>query len=88
MNVYSQVESIFVHHRLLGSLFQYFQFNFAAVFVTRCVELPSTSEDRETYDVRVERKQALSDWLSEAAKAKISQEVDAANFQVLENLRF
>ncbi|XP_015778613.1 PREDICTED: nuclear pore complex protein Nup98-Nup96-like, partial [Acropora digitifera] len=50
-------------------------------------ELPSTSDDRETYDVCVERKEALSDWLSEAAKAKISQEVDAANFQESDHLK-
>ncbi|XP_067040500.1 nuclear pore complex protein Nup98-Nup96-like isoform X1 [Acropora muricata] len=50
-------------------------------------ELPSTSDDRETYDVCVERKEALSDWLSEAAKAKISQEVDAANFQESDYLK-
>lgn len=58
--------------------------NFTAdIFETRYVELPITSDDRETYDVHVERKEALSDWLSKAAKTKISQEVDAANFQVL-----
>lgn len=39
-------------------------------------------EDRETYQQRVARKQALSNWLAEAAVTRISQEVDAANFQV------
>lgn len=39
-------------------------------------------EDRESYQCRVARKAALSNWLAEAAKEKISQEVDEANFQV------
>ena len=33
--------------------------------------------------MRMARKEALSNWLAEAAKAKIVQEVDSANFQVL-----
>ncbi|XP_027054853.1 nuclear pore complex protein Nup98-Nup96-like isoform X3 [Pocillopora damicornis] len=44
-------------------------------------------EDRETYQNRVARKQALSNWLAEAAKTKISQEVDNANFQESDHLK-
>lgn len=45
--------------------------------------LTSAADDREAYHNRVARKEALSNWLAEAAKLRISQEVDTANFQVL-----
>lgn len=50
-------------------------------------DLPSVSEDRETYHMRIARKEALSNWLAEAAKAKIVQEVDSANFQESDHLK-
>ena len=39
-------------------------------------------DDRESYQNRMARKEALSRWLAEAAKTRISKEVDEANFQV------
>ncbi|XP_078371007.1 nuclear pore complex protein Nup98-Nup96-like isoform X3 [Oculina patagonica] len=48
---------------------------------------PRAEEDRETYQSRVARKAALSNWLAEAAKERISQEVDAANFQESDHLK-
>ncbi|XP_022797911.1 nuclear pore complex protein Nup98-Nup96-like [Stylophora pistillata] len=44
-------------------------------------------EDRETYQNRVARKQALSNWLAEAAKTRISQEVDDTSFQESDHLK-
>ena len=44
------------------------------------------AEDRETYQSRIARKAALSNWLAEAAQERISQEVDSANFQVFSTL--
>lgn len=46
------------------------------------VGLLRAADDREAYQNRVARKAALSNWLAEAAKTRISEEVDAANFQV------
>ena len=39
-------------------------------------------DERESYQNRMARKEALSRWLAEAAKTRISKEVDEANFQV------
>ena len=47
------------------------------------VGFATVTEDRESYQCRVARKAALSNWLAEAAEERISQEVDAANFQVI-----
>lgn len=57
--------------------------HFLYLFLYLFQALPSAAEDREAYQTRVARKAALSNWLAEAAKTKISQEVDSANFQVL-----
>lgn len=46
------------------------------------VGLLRAADDREAYQNRVARKAALSNWLAEAAKTRISEEVDTANFQV------
>ena len=40
------------------------------------------TENRESYQYRISRREALSRWLSEAAKKQVKQEVDQANFQV------
>ena len=40
------------------------------------------TENRESYQYRISRREALSRWLSEAAKKEVKQEVDQANFQV------
>ena len=39
-------------------------------------------DERESYQNRMARKEALSRWLAEAAKTRISKEIDEANFQV------
>ena len=46
---------------------------------------PDEEDDREPYDNHLDRRLALSCWLSKASTEKVKVEVDRANFEVLKN---